>query len=237
MPKLPLIRRLLKLFHPEGIPWPGTVVYNWASSTGMFQRHYELVAKHILGFCAQGSLLDVGTGPGWLLLKLHEQCPNMKLVGCDVSAPMVVKTRKNIAEAGFSDLIEVRDSNADQMPFADAFFDIVVSTGSIHHWKVPVKGLNEVYRVLKPGGYALMYDLVSDTPEPIFDEMRSEFGQLKMMLFWLHSFEEPFYTRESFGQLARETLFKQGQTEFVGVLCCLKMQKSQEGIGCEDQSS
>jgi len=225
MAKLSPARRLLKHFHPEGIPWPGTIFYNLISATSVFLHHYELIAKDILGYCAEGSLVDIGTGPGRLLVKLHELSPAMRLVGIDSSPSMVTKGRQNMADAGLSGVIEIREGNASQIPFGDDSFDVVVSTGSIHHWKDPLSGLNEVYRVLRPGAYALMYDLVSDTPASIVKEMAHEFGKLKTLLFWLHSFEEPFYSRRDYESLTGPTLFKEGQTRFVGLLCCLVLKK------------
>ena len=44
---LSLVRRLLKVFHPEGIPWPGTTCYNVFSQTRIFQRHYAFIADDI----------------------------------------------------------------------------------------------------------------------------------------------------------------------------------------------
>jgi ubiquinone/menaquinone biosynthesis C-methylase UbiE len=138
---------------------------------------------------------------------------------------MVAKAQKNIADAGLSNEIEVKEGNVSHIPFADGSFDTVVSTGSIHHWKDPIAGLNDVYRVLKHRGYALMYDIVSDIPAPVLKEMVHEFGRLKMMLLWLHAFEEPFYSHNDFGLLAQPSLFKEGRTRFVGVLCCLILRK------------
>jgi ubiquinone/menaquinone biosynthesis C-methylase UbiE len=149
----------------------------------------------------------------------------MRLVGIDVSRPMVDKARQNMVAAGLSDAIEIREGNADRLPFADSSFDIVVSTGSIHHWKEPIAALDEAYRVLRPGAYALMYDVVSDTPSSVLDNMASEHGRFKTWLFWLHGFEEPFYSRQRYEGLARPTLFKEGRTKFVGILCCLILQK------------
>jgi ubiquinone/menaquinone biosynthesis C-methylase UbiE len=225
MTNLSLLRRLLKLVHPEGIPWPGTVFYNAISSSAIFQRHYELVASDILGYCRQGALLDIGTGPAWLLLKLHQHAPGMKLVGIDSSSAMVTQARQNIKATGSADAIEIKQGNADNVPFPDDSFDIVVSTGSLHHWKRPTAALNEVYRVLRGSGFALIYDLVSDTPEPILKEARREFGKWKTSFFWLHGFEEPFYSRVSFEALAQQTLFKRGKTRFVGLLYCLVLKK------------
>lgn len=218
-------RRLLKIFHPEGIPWPGTAIYNAISQSSIFQYHYDLIAKDILGYCSEGSILDIGTGPGWLLVKLHRESPSLQVTGLDVSPSMVEKARKNMANAGLSNVIEVKEGNASHMPFSDSSFDTVVSTGSVHHWKDPTAALNDVYRVLKQGGYALMYDLVSDTPSPVLKETAREFGKLKMLLLWLHAFEEPFYSCNDFELLARPTLFNKGQTRFVGVMCCLALKK------------
>lgn len=218
-------RRLLKIIHREGIPSPGTVFYNAISQTSLFQRNYELIAKDILSYCSEGRILDIGTGPGWLLVKLHHESPRLRLTGLDVSPSMVVRARKNMAEAGLSEVIEVREGNASHVPFSDNSFDTVVSTGSIHHWKNPTACLNEVYRVLKPGGFALMYDLVSDTPAAVLKETAYEFGRLRVLLFWLHSFEEPFYSSKDFELLAQPTLFKEGRTRFVGLMCCLILKK------------
>jgi ubiquinone/menaquinone biosynthesis C-methylase UbiE len=169
--------------------------------------------------------LDIGTGPAWLLIKLHQQSPRLQVAGLDVSPSMVVKAQQNVANAGLSDIIEIKEGTASQLPFAGDSFDAVVSTGSIHHWKDPIAGLNDVHRVLKPGGYALMYDIVSDTPVSVFREMAREFGRPKMLLLWLHAFEEPFYGRRDFELLARPTLFKEGRSQFVGVMCCLILKK------------
>jgi ubiquinone/menaquinone biosynthesis C-methylase UbiE len=218
-------RRLLKIIHREGIPSPGTVFYNAISKTSLFQRNYELIAKDILSYCSEGRILDIGTGPGWLLVKLHHESPRLRLTGLDVSPSMVVRARKNMAEAGLSEVIEVREGNASHVPFSDNSFDTVVSTGSIHHWKNPTACLNEVYRVLKPGGFALMYDLVSDTPAAVLKETAYEFGRLRVLLFWLHSFEEPFYSSKDFELLAQPTLFKEGRPRFVGLMCCLILKK------------
>jgi len=225
MAKLSPTRRLLKIFHPESIPWPGTKLYSAVSETTIFQRNYELVTGDILSYCSQGNILDVGTGPGWLLVKLRQQSPSLRLTGLDVSSSMVAIARKNIANAGLSGVIEIKKGNAGNMPFADGAFDAVVSTGSVHHWKDPIAGLNDVYRVLKHGGYALMYDLVSDTPASVLKDTAREFGRLKMMILWLHAFEEPFYSTKNFEELYRPTQFKQGRIRFVGVLCCLILRK------------
>lgn len=119
----------------------------------------------------------------------------------------------------------MKEGGADALPFADNSFDIVVSTGSIHHWKDPEAGLNEIYRILSPGGYALIYDIVSDTPRAVLQDAKRQFGRFRMFMLWIHAFEEPFYSTQGFESLPRSTLFKEGNVRFVGVLFCLTMKK------------
>lgn len=225
MAKLPLSRRLLKVFHPESIPAVGARFYNTISGTTMFQRNYDHVAQDILTYCPNGKILDIGTGPARLLIALHRHCPQLQLVGIDVSAPMVEKARDNIGAAGVLNEIEVKQAEAKNLPFEDGSFDAVVSTGSIHHWKEPRTCIAETYRVLKGGGHALLYDVVSDTPKDVIAESVVKFGRLRVLLFWLHSFEEPFYSREALEALAVSTPFCDVKTRWVGVLCCLTMRK------------
>jgi ubiquinone/menaquinone biosynthesis C-methylase UbiE len=181
-----------------------------------------MVADDILSFRTDGCLLDIGTGPSRLLLKLHQKSPQMQLVGIDSSPAMVTKAKENTTGV---ESIEIREGNASNILFPDGYFDIVVSTASIHHWKQPTGALNEVHRVLKKDGFALIYDLVSDTPQSVLDNCRRQFGKLRTTLFWLHSFEEPFYSRQNFEGLVKSTLFKGCRTKFVGLLYCLILKK------------
>ena len=225
MAKLSPLRRLLKLVHPEAMRGVGAAFYNTVSASSIFQRHFELVAGDILSYCSEGALLDVGTGPAHLLLKIRQQSPNMRLAGIDPSAVMLAKGRQNVSAAGLDKVIELKDGGSTNVPFPDESFDIVVSTASIHHWKELTSGINEIYRVLKKGGYALLYDVVSDTPKEILERFSRETGRLRTFLFWLHGFEEPFYDCKNFASLAQPTLFKGGRTRFVGLLYCLILKK------------
>jgi ubiquinone/menaquinone biosynthesis C-methylase UbiE len=138
---------------------------------------------------------------------------------------MVAKAASNVRKAGLAGAIKVKKGDASHIPYGDGFFDVVVSTGSIHHWKESARALNEIYRVLKYNGYALLYDVVSDTPRSVLKEAAREFGRLRMLLLWLHAFEEPFYSQQDLKLLPEQSLFKKGNTHFTGVVCCLLMRK------------
>lgn len=211
--------------HPEGIPWPGSVLYNALSHTEIFLQHYELVANDVAHYGAAKCILDIGTGPGQLLLAMRKAVPNTRLVGVDISPAMVAQAQRNVRIYGRDNQIEVRVANANALPFADGTFDRVVSTGSLHHWKDPIRALSEVYRVLKPDSYALLYDLVRDIPKAIGKDVRVRFGCFRFALLWLHSFEEPFLNAEEMNELGRRTDFLVEGTKFTGALCCLVLKK------------
>ncbi len=218
-------RRLLKRFHPEGIPWPGTILYNAVSGTWIFRRHYELVAEDVARYGAAERILDIGTGPGRLLLTLRQPFPHAALVGVDISPSMLAQARRNIEQHGRTTGIEVGAASADGLPFAGGTFDRVISTGSLHHWKAPLAGLAEAHRVLRDGGYALIYDLVRHMPEPVVRDVRARFGEFRLALLWLHSFEEPFLSAEKMEAVGEQTDFAVEGTRFVGALCCLILRK------------
>jgi ubiquinone/menaquinone biosynthesis C-methylase UbiE len=221
-----LWRRFIKQFHPEGIPWPGSILYNALSGTAIFLRHYELVAHDIAGYGKTAGILDIGTGPGQLLLAMRKAIPDARLVGVDISPAMIEQAERNISAYGQKSQIEVRLAGANALPFADETFDCVVSTGSLHHWKDPIGALAEAHRVLKTDGYVLMYDLVHDMPKSIRDDVRARFGSFRLALLWLHSFEEPFLNAEEMDALGRRTDFVVEGTKFTGALCCLVLKKT-----------
>jgi ubiquinone/menaquinone biosynthesis C-methylase UbiE len=218
-------RRLLKRFHPEGIPWPATILYNTLSGTEIFRRHYDLVADDVARYGAAERILDIGSGPGRLLLALRQAFPHAALVGVDISPSMVAQARRNIERDGGAGGIDVRAASAEGLPFPDGTFDRAISTGSLHHWEAPLAGLAEAHRVLRDGGYALIYDLVRRMPEPVVRKVRTQFGGLRLALLWLHSFEEPFLNAGEMEALGEQTDFVVEGTTFVGALCCLVLRK------------
>jgi len=158
-------KRILKSFHPEGIPWPATILYNAISSREILKQHYELVARDVLQQGQIESILDIGTGHARLLIALQKFLPDAKLCGVDISDAMLATAERNLKRVSPNGKTELKVCSAENLPFDDETFDCVISTGSLHHWKHPIAGLNEVYRVLKEGHCALIYDLVRKLPK------------------------------------------------------------------------
>jgi ubiquinone/menaquinone biosynthesis C-methylase UbiE len=109
-------------------------------------------------------VLEVGCGPGHLSILLARG-HGLAVTGVDLDPAMIDRARRNATAAGGPPAgrptFQVGDAAA--LPFADASFDAVVSTLSMHHWTEPVAGLTEIGRVLRPEGKALIWDLRAGT--------------------------------------------------------------------------
>jgi ubiquinone/menaquinone biosynthesis C-methylase UbiE len=157
---------------PEGIPFPGTRSYSFLARSRIMQAFYKDVALDVAEEVSGGRILDVGTGPGYLPLRISEVLPGSEVIGIDVSEDMIRVARKNAEGKNVKFLV----GNASEMPFEDDSFDLVVSTGSLHHWRNPVNVLNEIYRVLRPGRKALIYDLWGEAPKELLRGKLTELG-------------------------------------------------------------
>jgi len=105
-------RKLIRRLHPEGIPWPASILYNALSSTGIFLRHYALVADDVARYGPSERLIDIGTGPGQLLLALRRTLADTKLVGIDISPAMVAQARRHMKAHEQDPRIEVGVADA-----------------------------------------------------------------------------------------------------------------------------
>ena len=111
---------------------------------------------------SSGLALEVGPGPGYLGLEWLRNTEGTTLRGLDISEDMIAIAQRNAAEYGLIDRVKYVRGDARKMPFEDGYFDAVFSNGSLHEWGQPVEILNEIAKVLKPGGKYLISDLRRD---------------------------------------------------------------------------
>jgi ubiquinone/menaquinone biosynthesis C-methylase UbiE len=111
-----------------------------------------------------GALLDVACGPGVVTSALAPRVASV--VAFDATEQMLEKAKARCAKAGLCN-VEFKMGNAEDLPFADAQFDGVVTRLAVHHFANPQRALDEMFRVLCPGGTAVIVDVVSseDTAE------------------------------------------------------------------------
>lgn len=102
--------------------------------------------------------LDLGTAVGHTAFALAARVE--RVVGIDLTAPMLDLARGLAAERGITNVRFVRGDVAD-LPFPDASFDVVTSRFSAHHFPRPADVLREVARVLRPGARFVLADTVA----------------------------------------------------------------------------
>jgi ubiquinone/menaquinone biosynthesis C-methylase UbiE len=141
----------------ERIPGIFASLYEKASRM-VRDSYYRRLAEDIAGFLKTGSILDLGTGPGYLPLEIAGISPSISMVGLDLSPRLIEMAQRNALKAGVADRVHFQNGSAASLPFADKTFDMVLSTGMLHMVKDPVKIFQEIYRVLKPGGQAWIWD-------------------------------------------------------------------------------
>ena len=95
-------------------------------------------------------VLDVGCGPGWIAV-MYAQAGAI-VTAVDLTSTAVELTKRNIEQHGLTAV--VREANAEELPFDSNTFDLVVSSGVLHHTPDFKRAITECFRVLRPGGTA-----------------------------------------------------------------------------------
>ncbi|MEQ7124097.1 class I SAM-dependent methyltransferase [Actinopolymorpha sp. B11F2] len=123
----------------------------------LLRRLYRRIAEDVTDAVPDGgAVLDVGTGPGVLLVEIAKRRADVELTGIDLSADMVTAANRNLQDYGDRAVARVGDVTG--LEFPDDSFDLIVSSFSLHHWDDPENAVPELARVLRPGGRLYLYD-------------------------------------------------------------------------------
>jgi len=114
------------------------------------------VVLKVLGLCPGERVLDIGSGPGFLASEMGEAVgPAGRVYGIDLSESMIKIARERCADRPW---VEFQPGDARRLPFPDHHFDVAVSTQVYEYVNDMAAALSELYRVLRPGGRALILD-------------------------------------------------------------------------------
>jgi ubiquinone/menaquinone biosynthesis C-methylase UbiE len=156
--------------------------------------------------------LDVGCGAGHLSFAL---APNVqRITAFDPSDSMLATVRAAAAERGLT-TIETAQGRAEQLPFPEGRFELVCTRYSAHHWLDLPAALGEMRRMLTPGGWLLLIDLLGEEhplvdtwlqsmellrdPSHVRDRSASEWSQLIARAGFQLLEQESFPIRLQFG--------------------------------------
>lgn len=146
------------LYDPEQLAALPAGAEEWALGVGNPLRWAELQPGE--------DILDVGCGGGidTLLAALAVQ-PGGRATGVDLLPEMVERARAHAAESGVGNAVFV-EGEMEALPLADQSVDVVVSNGVINLSPRKPRVLYEIFRVLRPGGRAVLTDIVVDADLP-----------------------------------------------------------------------
>jgi len=190
-------------------------IANWyarqtAKDVGEFQSTAQRLAPQIK---AGARVLEIAPGPGYLVIELA-RLTGCRMIGLDISKTFVEIASQNAEKAGVDVCFDQGD--AAELPYPGDVFDFIVCRAAFKNFSRPLVALDEMYRVLKPGGSALIIDLRKDfSPCEIDDYVRGK-GMINAALikFTFNTMlKKRAYTREGIMALVAQSQFRRGDLQ------------------------
>jgi ubiquinone/menaquinone biosynthesis C-methylase UbiE len=155
------------------------------------------------------SVLELASGPGLLAIEIARS-GSYRVAGLDISQTFVEISQKNAQLAGVD--VDFRLGNAAAMPYSANEWDFIVCRAAFKNFSNPVASLDEMHRVLKLGGRALIQDLRSDVPDITIDEYVDKMGRSgldRWITRWTfkNMLVKRAYSEAAFHELASKSVF------------------------------
>ncbi len=110
-------------------------------------------------------ILDIATGTGDFAIEALALNPE-KVIGVDISEGMLAVGRRKMAKMGLTDKIELQLGDSEKLLFSDNKFDAIIVSFGVRNFENLEKGLEDMYRVLKPGGTTVIVEFSKPTVFP-----------------------------------------------------------------------
>lgn len=136
-----------QLRRPSGVM--GDKVGNMMNKANEFLYDFTLC---VMNLSDNQTILEIGFGNGKFFDKIFSRANNLQVTGLDFSETMFSQAKEKNTEAIASGKLKLQLGNSDKLPFPDNSFDKIFCINVIYFWNEPQKHLQEIHRVLKPGG-------------------------------------------------------------------------------------
>ena len=195
----------------RGISMEGGLATWYAKITRKDLDEFERLARELAkDLPANARVLEIAPGPGYLSIALAKLGP-FKITGLDISQSFVRMASEYAKREGV--VARFIHGSASDIPLEDGMFDLIVCRAAFKNFSEPLKALNEMHRVLKPGGKAIIIDLRKDASwEEIVayvDGLHISRANTWMTKFtFKHMLLKRAYTEAQMASLAGESDFK-----------------------------
>ncbi len=141
----------------------------------LLREFHTRVANDISKRLSSGTVLDVGTGPGYLPIKIAARNPAFEVIGLDLSQDMIriAHARRGKVNA---EGVELLVGDAAEIGIRNESVDLAVATLSFHHWTKPSRALEELFRILKVGGEVWIYEIDRNLTPQSEDWMKKNYS-------------------------------------------------------------
>jgi len=151
----------LKEFYTKKYPW---LRINKKGPKYRAKRRTQQVIKAIKKFYPQPrSILDLGAAEGLMLSQIKKEFPESNCIGLELFSELAALNKNPD--------IKIIQGNAQNIPFPDNFFDVIIAAAVIEHISNPTKMMNQIYKALRKNGVVII-----TTPNPFFDQIDSFFS-------------------------------------------------------------
>jgi demethylmenaquinone methyltransferase/2-methoxy-6-polyprenyl-1,4-benzoquinol methylase len=112
------------------------------------------------------TMLDIATGTGDFAIEALKLNPE-KIVGVDISEGMLSVGIEKMKKMGLEKTIQLQKGDSEKLPFSDNSFDAVIVSFGVRNFENLQKGLSDMFRVTKPGGYCLILEFSNPRSFPM----------------------------------------------------------------------
>jgi ubiquinone/menaquinone biosynthesis C-methylase UbiE len=174
----------------------------------------EIVRRQALqltaGLPVGAQILEIAPGPGYLAIAIA-RLGRFHVTGLDISRTFVGIASENARQANVH--VDFRQGDAARIPFDSGTFDLIVCQAAFKNFSEPVRALDEMHRVLRTGGSAIVQDLSKDASTADIDrEVRSmhltRFNALMTKFVLATMLRRRAYSPAQFEQLVAESAFR-----------------------------
>jgi ubiquinone/menaquinone biosynthesis C-methylase UbiE len=193
----------------KGMGMEGFIANWYARQTGKNLDEFKKLACELSSQIKAGDrVLEIAPGPGYLAIELV-RLTRCRMIGLDISRTFVGIANANAEKAGVDICFEQGD--AADMPYPANAFDFIVCRAAFKNFARPLVALNEMHRVLKPGGTALIIDLRKDfSPQAIREYTEGKGLVNGAIIKWTFNtmLKKRAYTQEGITKLAAQSEFR-----------------------------
>jgi ubiquinone/menaquinone biosynthesis C-methylase UbiE len=182
-------------------------------------QEYRRQATQIAETLPDGAaILEVAPGPGYFAVELA-RLGRFDITGLDVSKTFVTLARQLAERAGVT--VDFQQGDVTAMPFGNGQFGLIICQAAFKNFNQPLTAINEMHRVLRPGGRAIIQDMRADADAPAIraEVARMKVGRLaglstRVILTWLR---RRAYSAPQLGQLAQRSEFGAATVTIEGI--------------------